>query len=190
MRGRGDVLIGRRCYFLLRHRHDVPIRCRGDVTLKRLGDVPSRCHWMFYLRRTCDIPGTRRETSLQRCHDVLLPGGCVLYTKTFLSVLNDNELKQAVIGKQVKFTHIAKPTISNGKDFIKAVNYVNNFTKCFTIKDINSTFNDIGNPFSLFHSNINSLSFHFDQLQSLISKSKNYFQIIGISETRLLKISY
>ena len=33
--------------------------------------------------------------------------------------------------------------------------------------------------------NINSLSFHFDELESLISKSKNDFQIIGISETRL-----
>ena len=33
---------------------------------------------------------------------------CMLCTKTFLpySVLNDNEFKQTVIGKQVKFTHI------------------------------------------------------------------------------------
>ena len=35
--------------------------------------------------------------------------------------------------------------------------------------------------------NINSLSFHFDELESLISKSKNDFQIIGISEARLTK---
>ena len=35
--------------------------------------------------------------------------------------------------------------------------------------------------------NINSLSFHFDELQSLISKSKNDFQIIGISDIRLKK---
>ena len=33
--------------------------------------------------------------------------------------------------------------------------------------------------------NIDSLSFHFDELENLISKSKNDFQIIGISETRL-----
>ena len=39
----------------------------------------------------------------------------------------------------------------------------------------------------MFHLNINSLSFHFDELESLISKSKNDFQIIGISETRLQK---
>ena len=31
------------------------------------------------------------------------------------------------------------------------------------------------------------LSFHFDELESLISNSKNDFQIIGISETTLCK---
>ena len=98
-------------------------------------------------------------------------------TKTFLpySVLNDNEFKQTVVGRKEKFTHIAKPAICNTENFIKAINSENNVTKHFTIKDLNSTFNDIGNPFSLFHLNINSLSFHFDELKSLISKSKNDF---------------
>ena len=40
----------------------------------------------------------------------------------------------------------------------------------------------------MFHLNINSLSFHFDDLENLISKSKNDFQKIGISETGLKKI--
>ena len=101
------------------------------------------------------------------------------------SVLNDNEFKQTVIGIQFKFTHIAKPAISNTGKFIKTINSENNITKCFTIKDLNSTFNDIGNPFSLFHLNINSFSFHFDELENLKSKWKNDFQIIGISEARL-----
>ena len=35
--------------------------------------------------------------------------------------------------------------------------------------------------------NVTSLSFHFDELESLLSKSKNDFQIIGISEARLNK---
>ena len=111
---------------------------------------------------------------------------CMLCTKTFLpySLLIDNEFKQTVIGRQVKFTHIAKPAISNTENFIKAINSENNITKYFTIKDLNSTFNDNGSPFFLFHLNINSLSFHFDELESLISKSKNDFQIIGISETQ------
>ena len=113
----------------------------------------------------------------------------MICTKTFLSysVLNNNEFKQTVIRKQVKFTHIAKPAISNTENFIKSINSENNITKYFTIKDLNFIFNDIGNPFFLFHLNINSLSFHFDELESLISKSKNDFQIIGISETRLKK---
>ena len=103
------------------------------------------------------------------------------------SVLNNNEFKQRVIRKQVKFTHIAKPAIPNTENFIKAINSENNITKYFSIKDLNSTFNDIGNPFPLFHLNINSLPFYIDELESLISKSKNVFQIIGISETRLKK---
>ena len=111
-------------------------------------------------------------------------------TKMFLpySVLNNNELKQTVIRKQVKFTHIAKPAISNAENSIKAVNFENSITKHFTIKDLSSTFNEISNPFPLFHLNINLLSFHFDELQSLVSKSKNNFQIMGISETRYTEI--
>ena len=113
---------------------------------------------------------------------------CMLCTKQFLpySVIN-NEFKQNVTGKQVKFTHIAKPTISNAENFIKAVNSEINITKYFSIKELNSTFYGIANPFSLFHLNINSLSFHFDEIQSVISKSRNDFQMIGISETRLKK---
>ena len=114
---------------------------------------------------------------------------CMLCTQTFLpySFLNYNEFKKRVIGKQVKFTYIAKPAISNTENFIKAINSQNNITKYFPIKDLNSTFKDIGSPFFLFHLNINSLSFHFDELESLMSKSKNDFQIIGISEIRLKK---
>ena len=68
-------MMGRRCYVLLRRHNDVPIRRCGDAPLKRLGGIPSRRRWVFYLRRTCDITETYRETSLQRRHDVLMPGG-------------------------------------------------------------------------------------------------------------------
>ena len=97
---------------------------------------------------------------------------CMLYTETPLpnSVLNENEFKETVIGKQVKFTHIAKPAMSNTKNFIKAINSESNITEYSTMKDLNSTFNDIGSPFSLLYLNIN-----------------NDFEIIGISETRLKK---
>ena len=66
--------MGRRCYVLLRHRHEVPVRCRGDVPLRRLGDVPPRRCWVFHLRRTCDVAKTYRGTSLRLRYDVLLPG--------------------------------------------------------------------------------------------------------------------
>ena len=52
---------------LLRRRHHILIRQRGDVPLRRC--------WVFHLRRTCDVAGTYRETSLRRRYDVLLPGG-------------------------------------------------------------------------------------------------------------------
>ena len=67
----------RRCYVLLRRRHDVPIRCRGDVPLRRLRDVPRRRRWVFHLRCNCDVAGTYRETSLRRRCDHLLPGGYI-----------------------------------------------------------------------------------------------------------------
>ena len=56
---------------------------------------------------------------------------CMLWTKTFLpySVLKDNEFKHTVIGKQVKFTHIAKPGISYTGNIIKAIDCENNITK-------------------------------------------------------------
>ena len=100
---------------------------------------------------------------------------CMLCTKMFLSFsdLIDNEFKQIVIKKQLKFN---------------SVNSENNITKYFTIKDLNYTFNDVGNLFSLFHLNINLLSFHFDEFQSLIPKSKNDFQIITTSQARLKKL--
>ena len=61
------------------------------------------------------------------------------------------------------------------KTSLKLLFFEINITKYFTIKYLNCTFNGIGNAFSLFHLNINLLSFHFDELKSLISKSKTDF---------------
>ena len=60
----------------------------------------------------------------------------MLWTKTLLpcSVLNDNEFKQRVIGKQVTFIHIAKPAISNTENFIKAINSENKITNTLQSK--------------------------------------------------------
>ena len=75
LRPRGDALMGRPHYVPLRRLHHIPIRRLEDIPLRRLGDVPLRRRWVFDLRRTCDVGGTYRETSFQRLHNVLLPGG-------------------------------------------------------------------------------------------------------------------
>ena len=79
LRRRRDVMVTRRYYIFLRRRYDVPIRRRRDAPLRHLGDVPSRCCWVFHLRHTCDVAGTYKETSLRRCHDVLMPGGFMVH---------------------------------------------------------------------------------------------------------------
>ena len=67
--------MGRRHYVPMRRHHDIPIRRCKDAPLRRLGNVPLRRCWVFHLRRTYEVVGTYREKSLQRCHNVLLPGG-------------------------------------------------------------------------------------------------------------------
>ena len=57
LRRRGDKLIGRCCYFLLRRRHNIQIRRRGNVLLKHVSDVPQRRRWVFHLRHACDALG-------------------------------------------------------------------------------------------------------------------------------------
>ena len=60
-------------------RHYVPMRSHHDIPIRRPEDVPLRRRWVFHLRRTCDVTETYRETSLQRRHDVLIPGGQEVY---------------------------------------------------------------------------------------------------------------
>ena len=71
-RWRNEDVMGRRCYVLLRCRHNVPIKRRGNVPLRRLGGAPSTCRWVFDLRRTYDVAGTYKETSSRHRYDILL----------------------------------------------------------------------------------------------------------------------
>ena len=99
----------------------------------------------------------------------------MLCTISFLpcSLIKDYELKQTVTRKQAKFTLMAEAANSNTEYFIKAVNCEDSVvTNHFTINNLIATFSLIGNPFSLFHLNIISLSFQVDELESLISESK------------------
>ena len=69
--------MGRRCYVLLRSRHNVPIRCRTTETSWRRSTETSLG---VSFRRNCDIAGTYSETSLRRCYDIFLPGGIIVET--------------------------------------------------------------------------------------------------------------
>ena len=52
LRRRGDVLMGRLCFVLLRCYHDVPKRCREEhVPLRRLGETLLSVSFETYLRR-------------------------------------------------------------------------------------------------------------------------------------------
>ena len=62
LRSRGDVLMERYCYVLLRRRHDVSIRCPGDVPLRHFADGLLRCRWVFHLRCSYNVAGTQRKT--------------------------------------------------------------------------------------------------------------------------------
>ena len=84
LRRRGDILIVIPCYVVV-HCHDLPIKRLEDLSPRRLGDVPPRRQWVFCLRLTCNVAGTYRETSLQRRHNVLLPGG--IYSRTIFIFL-------------------------------------------------------------------------------------------------------
>ena len=63
LRRHGEVMVGRRCYVLLRRRYDIPVRSRRDAPLRRLGDVSSRRRWVFRLRRTYDVSDVQRNVA-------------------------------------------------------------------------------------------------------------------------------
>ena len=65
---RGDVLMGRCYYVLLKRHYYVPIRRCGDVLLKHLGDLPPRSCWVFHLRTY-----VRRQWDIQRDVVTALP---------------------------------------------------------------------------------------------------------------------
>ena len=116
--------MGCRHYVPLRRRHDMPIRSREDIPLRRLGNIPLRRCWVFHLRRTCDVAGTFSETSLQRCHDVLLPGGLFLYythhnmnfhscEKQIFKSLGCTKIREDSKWTKIRQKEVMQPTTSN-----------------------------------------------------------------------------
>ena len=71
-------------------------------------------------------------------------------------------------------------------DTIDNPEHVENF-KYYEIPDIKNLnrANENFKQLSLFHLNISSLPFHFEELTSVLDESKYKFDILGISESRL-----
>ena len=91
-------------------------------------------------------------------------------TKEFLpfSDTNDEEIIQTTIGKHIKFSHMDNVPQSVKENFIHKITSETNTSKHFTMSDLQSlTYNKKSNH-ALFHMNINSLQFHFDELETFL----------------------
>ena len=102
-------MMGRRNYVNFRHHHGIATRRSKDVPLRCLGNVPLRRCWVFHLRRTYEVAGTYREKSLQRRHNVLLPGeevpliNCEIKTWSSTCVITNSTGKGAFATADKKF---------------------------------------------------------------------------------------
>ena len=63
-----------------------------------------------------------------------------------------------------KFTYVSNTPKSIKENFIQAINSENNSSRYFTLTDLTALSYDKNNDFSVFHLNINSLQYHFDEL--------------------------
>ena len=92
-------------------------------------------------------------------------------------------------GKKIKFTHIAEKQRSSKIKFFNKVNAASENcghgrNKYWDPSKINEPENS-KNSLNFLHLNISSLSYHFSELQTLLSSTKVNFNIIGISESRI-----
>ena len=84
-----------------------------------------------------------------------------------------------------KFTDVSNTLKSIRENFIQAIHSENNSSRYFTLNDLTALSYDKKNDFSVFHLNINSLQYLFDELQTFLSNCPIDFKILGISESRL-----
>ena len=119
---------------------------------------------------------------------------CIVCMKELLpfSDLNDKEFIATTLGKQIKFTSIAKKRKSDKTKFLNSINIDSdngdeNISKYFEPNEIISPKSDVKTTLNTLHLNISSLPAHVNKLQNLLSACSVDFDIIGISESRLLK---
>ena len=112
---------------------------------------------------------------------------CITCTKEFLpfSSIENWEFAHTTLGKIIKFTHVSNTPKSIKQNFIQAINSGNNSSRYFTVNYLTALSYDKNKNSSVFHLNINSLQYHFDELQTYLSNCPIDFQILGISESRL-----
>ena len=112
---------------------------------------------------------------------------CVSCTKGFLpfSGIEDGVFAHATLGKKKKVYHVSNNPKSIRENFIEAIHSENSSSQHFTLNDLTALSYDKKNNFSMFHLNINSLQYYFDELQTFLSNYPIDFQIMGISESRL-----
>ena len=120
---------------------------------------------------------------------------CIDCTKSILpfSNIDNNELHSTIQGKKIKFcTFSRKMNLSKGRMITERLNELMdqeelfNPTTYFDYEKFNESFDEkIYNGTNFFHMNINSLSYHLEEFQSLLAQLSVKFDIIGITETRL-----
>ena len=85
-----------------------------------------------------------------------------------------------IIGKQIKFTHIDKVPKSVKENFNQKTTSETDISKYFTMSDLQSLTYNKKSDLALIHLNINTLQFHFDELESFLANCPIDFQILGI----------
>ena len=106
------------------------------------------------------------------------------------SALNDNDFHSTIQGKTIKFKAFTRKRSSIENVIIDKLNDVvsksdlKNFSQYFEPDEFNKAFissNHKGTNF--FHMNIYSLSYKYDQLNTLLSEINISFDVIGITKT-------
>ena len=120
---------------------------------------------------------------------------CIVCMKELFpfSNLNDKEFITTTLGKQIKFTSTSKKRNSDKTIFTNLINTESdntveeNISKYFEPSDISIPESNIKTTLNTFHLNISSLPAHVNELQNPLSTCSVDFDIIGMSESRLIK---
>ena len=107
-------------------------------------------------------------------------------------LISNEELFKTNQGSKIKFTVLTKHHTPLSQDLIDQLNEAMDDPSSETVSskycepcELSSLLNNSKNCLSFFHLNISSLSFHIEELTTLISEHNLTFDIFGVSETKL-----